>query len=497
MKLNERKFVLALCLLAAVRVFVYSAAFPFFNNVDEQSHFDLVMKYSHGLIPRNLERMSTDSLRYVSLYGSFEYMHQPKEFEGGTFPPPLWSTSKALRDKVLALTVNSPGLNHESSQAPLYYSIAALWLLLGRACGLAGGFLLYWIRFLNVFLAAGLSWLGYAAARLVFPERQFVRLGVPVLLAVLPQDSFYSIQNDVLSPICFGLAFIGLVRWMRADVPSARLGIFTGLAVGAVCLVKVSNLPLVAVAAVALAFQAVRLAKSGKLRAASPALALALLGAGLPIVCWFAWNLHYFGDITASVAKTQLLGWTRKPVSGWWHHPIFTPSGFLYFWSELISSFWRGEFVWGLQRLAWPPADAFYWISTTVLVGATAIGLRPGLATATEAQRGALRLGLCSFFSSVGYLALLSIVFDFGKCFYPSQAKPYFTSGRLLTGSLIPFFLVYLYGLEWTAQRLKSEWLLWWALLGMVVVMAGSQFAVGLGAFSSQYNWFHLLASHS
>ena len=35
----ERIFVVVLCMLAAARVFIYSAAFPFFNNVDEQMHF--------------------------------------------------------------------------------------------------------------------------------------------------------------------------------------------------------------------------------------------------------------------------------------------------------------------------------------------------------------------------------------------------------------------------------------------------------------------------
>jgi hypothetical protein len=32
---NESKWVFLFCLLAAIHVFVFSAAFPFFNNVDE------------------------------------------------------------------------------------------------------------------------------------------------------------------------------------------------------------------------------------------------------------------------------------------------------------------------------------------------------------------------------------------------------------------------------------------------------------------------------
>jgi len=492
-RLSQRHLVLALCCLAAIRVFLYSAAFPPFNNVDEAAHFDLVLKYSHGLVPRKLDLMSIEASNYITLYRTPEYTMKPQQFPGGEFPPPEWTAADEHRSKMMARRANARRPNHESSQAPLYYTVAALWLRLGRLFGLAGGFLLYWIRFLNVFLAAALVWLGFDAARLVFPETQFVPLGVPVLLAVLPQDIFYSIQNDVLSPLCFGLAFIGLVRLLRADVPSVRLGLCTGLSLAAVCLVKVSNLPLVAVAAVAVLIQTWRLARARRLRAASPALAILLLSAGLPIACWAAWNLHNFGDLFGAGPKIEMLGWTRVPVSKWLNHPIFTLRGFWYFWSDLMTTYWRGEFVWGLQKLALPAADAFYWISSTVLVAAALVGLLPRFASASKPQREALWLGLCAFIASVGYLALLSVAFDYGECFYPSRASPYFTSGRLLAGTLIPFLLVYLYGLEWVAKRLEMERLSWWVLMGMVVVMEGSQMALDRVAFSSQWNWFHLL----
>ena len=73
-KPNERKWILLLCLLAAIHVFIFSAAFPFFNNVDEQAHFDLVVKYSHGHIPRRLEPMSAESAQYIVAYGTLEFL---------------------------------------------------------------------------------------------------------------------------------------------------------------------------------------------------------------------------------------------------------------------------------------------------------------------------------------------------------------------------------------------------------------------------------------
>ena len=48
-------------LLAAVRVFVFTAAFPFFSHVDEHHHFDLACRYSHGDVPRGLETFSAEA----------------------------------------------------------------------------------------------------------------------------------------------------------------------------------------------------------------------------------------------------------------------------------------------------------------------------------------------------------------------------------------------------------------------------------------------------
>jgi hypothetical protein len=62
--LSERKILSLLCLAAIVRVFVFSAAFPCFNNVDEDAHFDLAIKYSHGHLPRALEPISAESARF-------------------------------------------------------------------------------------------------------------------------------------------------------------------------------------------------------------------------------------------------------------------------------------------------------------------------------------------------------------------------------------------------------------------------------------------------
>jgi hypothetical protein len=60
---------------------------------------------------------------------------------------------------------------------------------------------------------------------------------------------------------------------------------------------------------------------------------------------------------------------------------------------------------------------------------------------------------------------------------------------------LIPFLIVYLHGLNWATKRLDCVWLRWWLLVGMMVLIAGSQVAVDQKVFSSAYNWFHLAGS--
>ena len=72
---NEYICVFFLCLLAAIHVFVFAAAFPFFSAVDETAHFDLAVRYSHEDIPRSLPPPYDEALLYIVFFGT---------------PEPLW-----------------------------------------------------------------------------------------------------------------------------------------------------------------------------------------------------------------------------------------------------------------------------------------------------------------------------------------------------------------------------------------------------------------------
>jgi hypothetical protein len=491
---HEQKLVLLLCMIAVVRVFVFSAAFPFFNNVDEQAHIDLVMKYARGDVPRDLGHYSFESANYISLYGTPEYFMAPQQFATNDFPPPTWILPAQQREQ----TVNTNSTwwrsnqNHESAEPPLYYVVAGLWLNLGRIFGMTGAWLLYWVRFLNVFVAATLVWIGFVVAKVVFPDRQFIRLSVPLLLAIWPQTSFYSVQSDSLSPLCFGIAFIGLLKILEAELPSLPLAIWTGLALAATCLAKTNNIALLLVAGTALILKIRNLTERRRSRPVLLSLAVLIVSTAVPIALWFAWNYRTFGDLTATGSKIDFLGWTRKPVSNWLPHPIFTLNGMKEFWPELMASFWRGEFIWYGKRLASVPSDAFYWISSTLAIGVAVISLFPRSTKLTASQRESLWLAFSSFAVLVLFVALLSMAFDFGLCPYPSREHPYFTSGRLLSAAAVPFFLLYSHSLDWLFSRIPRLWPRITLFGGIVLFVIVSQSIVNWPAFSSRYNFFHL-----
>ena len=99
---HERKIIFLFCLLAAVHVFIFSATFPFFNNVDEQIHFDLAVKYSQGHVPRALEPVSPEATPYVVIYGTHEFLWASNNFPIEQFPLPWTRPMEEMAPKLLA-----------------------------------------------------------------------------------------------------------------------------------------------------------------------------------------------------------------------------------------------------------------------------------------------------------------------------------------------------------------------------------------------------------
>ena len=490
---RERLAVLFLCLLSAAHVFVFSAAFPFFSVVDEQVHLDLAVHYAHGDVPRTFTPPFAEALPFIVLFHTTEFLGPPARAADGSILPPPWKRPMAaIREDVLAeeAAYRNQFQNHEASSPPLYYGLAGAWWRLGQWLDLDGIQLLYWVRFLNVPLLAAIVWLGWLAARDTFPDNAFIRLAVPALIACLPQSSFYAINNDILTPLTFGAAFVLVLKIWDAPAVAPRLAAGTGLALAAAFLTKTSNLPLLAAAAVLLGVKVRRLVKHGKWRTSSFALLVLFVAAALPMAAWMAWCKINFGDFTGSNMKVRFLGWTHRPLADWLHHPLFSASGGWYFLSHNLASFWQGEQMWHRAPLALPAVDSVYVVLT---LGALAVTLAAWLRRPppfTPPQQTALGLGFLCIAAALAFFALLSVKYDFQDCFYPSRAQPYFVSGRLMLGLLIPFLFLFTCGLDRLMVHFQSstKFLVLFALLAF---MLASEFTIDNPVFASDYNWFH------
>lgn len=491
---HERSLLWSLCAFALLRIFFFSAAFPFFNNVDEQAHFDTVVKYSKGYLPRK-ERMNyeRESAQLIILYGSPEYFNKPGEFRSGKIPPPLWHYKQhsSIVDQQTGRLVSQT--NHESSSFPIYYALAGVWYNLGKQMGIAGGHLLYWVRFLNIPLYALLFWIAHLFSKKYFPDSLMLQLVFLLLLSCFPQDVFYSINSDALSAPFAAISFYLLIKIHNADKPSAGCYALTGIMVAATVLVKTSNFPILVLFAVSGSIRVWKLLNTGRLKEQWTGLLFMASGCMLPIILWFGWNLYAMGDITGSTEKISSLGWTLKPFDEIREHPIFSLKGFAYFISELLKTFWRGEFVWGLERIASAGMDFSYVISSCLFVICSMVH---SLAVNKDSFSNRLfinGINTLALFLWISFLALLSIVYNFGDCWYPSEASPFFTSGRLMMGMLIPFLILYIDGLDIVISWIsKNRINLLWPLLLICILITCSEFRMTHAIMKSSYNWFHM-----
>ena len=160
--------------------------------------------------------------------------------------------------------------------------------------------------------------------------------------------------------------------------------------------------------------------------------------------------------------------------------------------TELTKTFWRGEFIWGFQRISSSGIDLFYVISSCLFLSSGVFGFLIYRTSCPSPYRLVYYTNILCLFLSVSYLAFLSTLFDFGNCWYPSREHPYFTSGRLISGALVPFLILYLEGLNLIMSKITKRISPWVIILAIVMVMALSEICLTLQVFKSPYNFFHL-----
>jgi hypothetical protein len=493
---REGSCIVALAALAALRVFCFSAAFPFFGNVDEHRHVDGVLKYARGYLPRpDNAGYEPEMARYVGIFGSPEYHLQEGARGAYTVPPPPWrrSSEEMLRSIERGEKLFAKRANLESMQPPAYYVVGGLWLRLGRALGLQGGHLLYWVRGLATPLVFALVLASYLFLRETHPENAFMRVGVPALLAVFPMDVFFYITRDALSPLLAGVGFFLALRLVTRPTAGFGAHALVAAVMGLAFLTKYTNVALLGVCALCTLIAVARRPSAREIRGEGGRLLAMWLLIAVPVGVWLVRNLLVFGDLTATAFKIERMGWGRKPLSEYMDHPIFTLSGLHTFVGKLIPLFWRGEIAWHRVPLASPSADEFYVATTLLFVTLAALGLRrrerAGSARLAEA------MALATLAASVAMLAGLSLLYVFHETSNPTASLPYFVQGRLISGVLVPFVLLYVRGIEVAVSRLPARaaavaaWLCLALAAGVAVV---SEVILHWEVFGSQYNLFHL-----
>jgi hypothetical protein len=377
-------FVWCLMLVAAAKTCLFAVRTPEFYLADELFHFDVLTHYSQLDVPRQSAKFSLESMRYIS------------------FAPPV---------------------NHEALEPPLYYVIGGVWHAVGEAVfGL--DFAPRWDRMLSALFAAATVWIGFQVARRIFPSdgRQLL---VPAFLAFIPQGDLCGINNDTLVPVCAGLLLLSVLRFR--DEPGRAASLSVGLAVSALALTKTTALPLILV--FCLGFLGLVAAQRRPARLFSFALGL------LPLASWCVWNKCTIGDWTGAGVKMSLLGFTVKPISAWWEHELFTGRGAWLFWSELTTTFWRGELP--------LPDDPHRWDVAYVFVSTLVAALIIPVIWRDKGRSAHFGLWLClsAFAASVVFLAVASVRTDFGPIKIPTHWLSFlgFSNGRLMSGALVPF----------------------------------------------------------
>ncbi len=483
---RERSAVVAIALFAALRVGCLAAAFPFFTNVDEHMHVDLVLKYARGALPgARAVSYETAMPHLVAQLGAPDYQLPAgaahRALPGWRVPPGEIERRVAINERLFSRLVNL-----EAFQSPAYYATAGAWLRLARGLGLGSERALYSVRLLNAAFAALLVLCASAVVRRTHPDDARVRWGVPLLLACFPQDSFYYVTPDALSPLVGAGAWALTLRLAIAPESRALHYAAAGAASAAAFLTKLPNLYVLAIAAGAALGPARRSAATRR------GFALYAAAFALPVGAWLLRNQLLQGDPLGTASKLELLRWGHNPVSEWLGHPLFTLHGLASFVQDLVPRFWRGEVAWRRYELAWPPADATYTATTLgfLALALAALPRRPRGPARTAEIASAAAIATC-----VAILFALSLLFVFPEAGNPSAQRPWFHQGRLIGGALLPFAILYVRGLCVLASALplRARAPAVWAVLGALCALSvGSELWLSRPVFRSAHNLWHL-----
>jgi hypothetical protein len=486
----------AVCFFAFCRILIFCAAFPLFNPLDEQDHLETVHNYAKGIVSgKELPLSDPEMAGVFALYGSPEYLVSRQRLQAAHLDVPVLELTPELRGAQFQKRFNYWITQRvtEAQSPPVYYVVAAAWYRVGALLGMKDWALAYWVRFLNAILYPLFVWISYLFVKQVYPARDFLCIAVPAFLAVFPQDVFFGVNRDILSPLLAALVLLLLFRAVREEKPSGLPLVVGGFLTGIGFLTDIPNGVLFGVLAVVV-FIRTRKALQRQVGPREFAIiASSAVAAALPPLHWMARNRTVMGDFTGSKAKIAFLGWTVKPWPEILHHPIFSLNGAAYFVRHLIPMYWRGEYFWQGNPLRWAVADGFYVISSIVFLAVFLAYIWKQNQPEEWLQRLTGAVSLYLVVASVLFLAAISLPFDFHQCIYPSRELPYFVSGRIICGTLLPFALIYVSALEFVFQPIRRFVHPLIPFAGICTFITCTELALRSDVFHSAFNFFALL----
>ncbi len=483
---GRRTWLWACVLLAVLRLLLFQAAFPPFSPVDEILHWDTVQKYAIPRLPSGaLPAFEEQVLDQYVLYESKEYTEsKPPLFHPMSAPEELRLLHVAAQKRLLRKTSN-----YMAWEPPLYYVGVAGWVRLGALFGIQGIDLFFWARTFGALLYGLLILAAAGFLHEHLPDRGFLAIAVPLLLAVLPQDLYYQISDDVPSAL---LLVLGFDRLLCLDARGrTRDFLLAGLCFAALLLTKPTNLPTLILPAFFLFPRIWGSLRREGLRADGRDL-LFWLALILPVFFWALYSKIAGGEWLGSRHKMEFHGFIPQGPFRILEHPGFSLGGFLFFFAGLFSTFWTGEFWWKGKLLAWAWFDVLLSLSLIALVGLSWTGRSRELPALPPRIA---RPGRWLILASVAFLIVSSLMLEFPdrpENQPPSLKAPFFRGYRLISASLFPVLLFFADGLDRLADLLARPALRWILLLLLCLALLVSEFWMSSSVFTSPYNWFHL-----
>ena len=249
--------------------------------------------------------------------------------------------------------------NAEVIQPPLYHLLMApLFKAVPGGDVLAR---LYTLRAIAVLMGTVTLWLVYLIARLVFHDVPFLRIGMPLFVALQPQFSFEAaiVNHDILVILLYTLTGYLLQLGLQRSF-SWRLSLLIGLVVGAGLWTKVSFGLVLPMVGVGILFAAVDDWRGGR-EWFKTLLWRGALTIALPFILilpWFVRSYDLYGDPTGAQRLREI------PEYGDQAQGYGEMLGSAAFWQGRLEDFW-GNFGW--RQIPFDPAlYQLIWITWAV-----------------------------------------------------------------------------------------------------------------------------------